>query len=234
MLYEYDYFHGHSVSIWLGDILIDEAVGISFSVDQQFIPLYGYSDQYYKTLAAGKVIASGTLVTNFKESGYLQIAFNEYLSKYKNPTTSWGADNKILPVEELYQIVRSPASVRAKGAWDILETMNDSEFERVAKVFEDYARDADMQKIYEGHLTNNKSYSDFSGTSEQNVYTIPRRMDQFPAVDILIGYGDVTNDAANHSFKRIVQATISHTSQVIQASGEPILEVYKFIAKSVT
>ena len=69
--YEYDWFSGSQIGIMIGDVLIDNAVALSFNVEQTKTPVFGYANQYYTFVADGHVMVSGTLTIAFKETGYL-------------------------------------------------------------------------------------------------------------------------------------------------------------------
>jgi len=70
-VYEYDWFSGSQINVMIGDVLIDNSVAISFSVQQSKTPVWGYGSQYYSFVAPGKVIVQGSLTIAFKETGYL-------------------------------------------------------------------------------------------------------------------------------------------------------------------
>lgn len=57
------------------------------------------------------------------------------------------------------------------------------------------------------------------------------RADTFPYFDIYLTYGDVNNQIANYTVRRIYRVKLIGTSQVISPSDEPVQEVYNFIAR---
>lgn len=69
--YEFDWYTGSQVTVMMGDVLIDNALHISYGVSQGRTPVYGYANQYYSFVADGKVMVQGTLSIAFKEAGYL-------------------------------------------------------------------------------------------------------------------------------------------------------------------
>jgi len=69
--YEYDWFSGSQIGIMIGDVLIDSAAHINFTLNQTKTPVFGYANQYYSFVADGHVIVQGTITIAFKESGYL-------------------------------------------------------------------------------------------------------------------------------------------------------------------
>jgi len=92
--YEYDWFSGSQIGIMIGDVLIDSAVNIQFSVQQTKTPVYGYSNQYYSFLADGHVIVQGTITIAFKEAGYLMWPMQRFqdtvsASRHMRDTQDW-------------------------------------------------------------------------------------------------------------------------------------------------
>ncbi len=77
-IYSVDYFSGSQVAIYIGDILIDEVTSISYQISQNKVPLYGYSDQYYRAVSKGQKIVQGQFTINFKEAGYLWLVLDTY------------------------------------------------------------------------------------------------------------------------------------------------------------
>jgi len=76
--YEYDWFSGSQISLMIGDVVIDNAVSISFDVSQSKTPVFGYASQYYTFVSDGKVLVQGSLVIGFKEAGYLLWPIKRY------------------------------------------------------------------------------------------------------------------------------------------------------------
>lgn len=70
-IYEYDSYSGSQIQIMFGDILIDNAVGVSFQANQSKTPIFGYASPYYSFMADGHIMVQGSLVIGFKEAGYL-------------------------------------------------------------------------------------------------------------------------------------------------------------------
>lgn len=86
--YEYDYHSGSQINIMLGDVVLDTCVGISFNVEQQKVPVFGFASQYYDYLAEGKVIVQGELIIAFKEAGYLMYPMQRFLYLKSNGATT--------------------------------------------------------------------------------------------------------------------------------------------------
>ena len=76
--YEFDYFSASQMSIYIGNILIDDISSIQFTVSQSKRPIYGYASQYFHTLADGQIIVEGQFSIPFKEADYILASLQRY------------------------------------------------------------------------------------------------------------------------------------------------------------
>lgn len=79
-IYNSEYFSGAQVSVYIGDVWVDDITSITFQVEQKRSPLYGYADQYFRDVAKGQVLVQGSFTINFKEAGYLFLILDRYQS----------------------------------------------------------------------------------------------------------------------------------------------------------
>jgi hypothetical protein len=77
-IYSTDYFSGSQVALYIGDVLVDEVTAISYQVQQQKKPLYGYADEYFRAVSKGQILVQGQFSINFKEAGYLFLILDRY------------------------------------------------------------------------------------------------------------------------------------------------------------
>jgi len=110
-IYEYDHFSGSQVAILVGDVFIDNAVSLAFSVEQSKAPVFGYASQYYSFLSDGHVFVQGSLTVAFKEAGYLLSSLQRYAqliqdSSYTTPrfTSSNGKISRGVSEKDTYGI----------------------------------------------------------------------------------------------------------------------------------
>jgi hypothetical protein len=80
-IYNFDYFEGTQCAVYFGGIWIDEITSIGFQVSHSKVPLYGYSDSYFRAVSTGQVLVQGSFTINFKEAGYIWLVLNEYLKE---------------------------------------------------------------------------------------------------------------------------------------------------------
>lgn len=93
-IYNIDYFSGAQVSVYIGDIWVDEVTSIQFSTQQSRTPLYGYSSQLWDDVSEGQFIVSGSFTINFKEAGYMYLILNRYRELMK------GGNSLLTPFED--------------------------------------------------------------------------------------------------------------------------------------
>jgi hypothetical protein len=281
--YEHDYFGGAQVLVYFGDVLIDSAVSISYSVQQNRAPVFGYNSQYYAFVADGNVLVSGELVIAFKESGYLLWPVQRYLQTEgfinkddqlpNRPQEQGWWHSPRYSVDEQGTIVQgySPngdfslagaskaaknkqvlrANVEQMFSWENSEIkdrnvanqeynrlvkqlgkLDDNGFENWAEAFEDvvwYGSDTGNPLTRDKLFANN--IQEGTSPSDEDVYS-HRRLDQYPAIDILITYGDMSRQQPNHTTRKLMDVSFVGQAQQVQISGEPILEVYSFIARN--
>lgn len=86
-VYNTEYFSGGQVSLYIGDIWVDEITSLSYAVQQSRRPLYGYADQLFRDVAEGQVLVTGQFSLNFKEAGYLFLVLNRYREMHRSGTS---------------------------------------------------------------------------------------------------------------------------------------------------
>ena len=69
--YEADFYSGAQIQVMIGDILIDNAVGISYQISGDRTPVYGFGSEYFAFVAKAPVFIRGSLTIAFKESFYM-------------------------------------------------------------------------------------------------------------------------------------------------------------------
>ena len=70
------YFSGIDAEIYFGDIFIDEAININFTLQQNSMPIFGYNSYIFDTCAQGARYISGSFTVNFTKSNYLYDVLN--------------------------------------------------------------------------------------------------------------------------------------------------------------
>lgn len=140
-------------------------------------------------------------------------------------------------VEQMVKASSNSASMPRDGNWNRfykeLGAMSDQEFENYAETFEDaiwYGSDPANAIIRDKLFSNNIERGVI--LEDEDVYS-HRRADQYPPIDIWIVYGDMSRKSANHTVKKLMDLSFVGQSQTIEVSGQPILEVYNFVARNI-
>jgi len=79
--YEYDWFSGSQINIYIGDVILDAAVALGFNSTQSKSPVFGFASQYWSFVADGQVMIEGSLTVAFKEAGYLMWPMERFLHR---------------------------------------------------------------------------------------------------------------------------------------------------------
>jgi hypothetical protein len=253
---------GSQIQILIGDILIDNAIGISYQVRGESVPVYGFGSEYYTYTAKSPVLVIGQLTIAFKESFYLLAPAARFHNRTKlinELTTPRYSDTRGVG----FKTLDSASAAAHKGGWvkyrnteqlfehlksqreggigvpgglvKQLGALQDSEWENCAERFEDaiwYGSDIQSPETRNALFSN--TISDHE-TDKIDFKTIQshRRLDQYPAVDIWITYGDMeAPDSVNHTVEKILDVHFTGEGKEIVVGGEPILEVHSFIARN--
>lgn len=246
--YNIDYFSGAQVSIYFGHIWIDEVTSITYNVSQNRSPLYGYADKLFRGLAQGQVIVRGQFSINFKEAGYIWVALNKYkrLKGAKTPIHNKSSNIDRRNVEqvvnkELSQFKLNQAYQQLMTTTEESEDDNDSRnvsIARTAAGLTGYSSDiragggiGDAENIFEAFEDKVWGMKKEDREEEDHRRADDNRLNPF---DIYITYGDFVGDnSVNHTIRKIADVSIIGTSQQIVIDGQPIQEVYDFIARNI-
>jgi len=65
------YFSGSQVSIFIGDVWIDDITSINYNFVNNKRPFYGYGSEYFDFVTFGTKLVSGVFTVNFREPNYI-------------------------------------------------------------------------------------------------------------------------------------------------------------------
>jgi len=77
----YSYFSGSQIVIYIGDVLLEEAVFLSYQEQQNKKPIFGYASQYWDAVAQGTSIVQGSLAINYIDNKYLPMLIFDTLNR---------------------------------------------------------------------------------------------------------------------------------------------------------
>ena len=223
----FSYYSGSQISIWFGDIWVEDVNHITFSYNQEKRPIYGYASQYFDAVAKGQVLIQGNFIINFREKGYLSYIIAN-LPKLETTlrSTLTGQD-----ISERLKSVRGIVSTHLRNGTFGPQTF--TELEGLAQS-EDFWEEVEIyEQVIWGDDDPNKDVPKFIATPDVLQH------DQFPnGFNILITYGNISasesnniNDMTTSTTKSLNGVHLLGSSQVIRATGEPVQEAYSFLAK---
>ena len=228
--YAPEYFSGCDVRIYIGDVYVDEAMRISFELQEKRAPIYGYASVTYDALAQGTRIVQGWFDIAFRRVGYLTYLLAQAGAKHDG----------------------GPVSV----AETKVDNKNDFDLWAQAQEEQIWGREltretaqAEKGKPYE--ITTRSTWGD-SGWADTMRDGTDMLFGAKP-IDIVITYGEfngvtpiaqsIHSGWRNGTRPNLAQApltvnTINEVSllgfsKMIESSGAPIVERYAFIAKDV-
>jgi hypothetical protein len=250
-VYDQEYFSSSQTNLYIGDVLIDELVGLQFAISQRKRPIYGYASQLFDALAKATVIVEGSFEINFKESGYLFTVLNRFNRLNQQKGTP---------------LISPFISTKQLGTTKIRGASREAELGGVARANIERVLNADKE-LLDGTLTREQLtnhyqnlaalHNELSGFNNpqgalpiaENIFEefenqvwgtdpltdTPRRTDDsaFDGFTIYITYGDFnSNDRINHTVERIDFVGLTGKSKLIMLDGNPIREQYTFLARN--
>jgi len=218
-IYDYDHYSGANVSLYIGDIWIDEITSIKYQIEQQKRPVFGYASYHWDFVAKGTSMVTGMFTINFKESSYLFYVLDRIRKAGTNahltPTELINGQTRPIDRNTIERFLEKPMDrLKYKDIADIA-SLPDDKFENLAEQFEDTV------------------WGKTGETLDSVAYADHRRVDHMDSFDIFLAYGNMDDHTSNHTVKRIQRVELIGQSQLIEVSGEPIQEAYTFIARDV-
>ena len=253
-IYNTEYFSGAQVSVYIGDVWIDEITSISYSVQQSRAPLYGYADTYFRDVAKGKVLVQGQFTINFKESGYLWLVLQRYKTMLHSFDASYinsfgdsgtaGREN----IEAIQSIIQNDKSYMSQ--------FDRNNYLQALASQTGFIRHPGAQRSTSGSAASLGGFSEFkrrdtAGTASENAFetfedavwgesqdfldNANRRADDadLNPFDIYLTFGDFAADNnVNHTIHKLSDVYIIGSSREIVIDGTPIQEAYSFICRN--
>jgi hypothetical protein len=238
MSYLHDYPTPAQTSIFVGNLHVDDAYGVSFEVQNPRVPLYGYNQRYFSLVADGKILVTGNLVINYRAPGYFLYAIRRHQAQVRKRT------EYIRYTESLGD---AALGLAAPIPEQTQKPMDRPELRRFYSSLKATAEPGERLKIMAEAMINN-TFREASllaraaflqaetGERDTNPAMIPARDAPF---DIQLAYGALEGSVRVDTLKNCY---VTGMGKVINASahggggsmsGAPILETYPFIAQTV-
>jgi hypothetical protein len=198
----YSYYSGSTIVLYMGNkLLLDECAFISYDLQQNKRPIYGYASQYWDAIAKGTILVQGSLGINYFDNKYLFVLLWEAYQQQNN--------------QQQQSPVSKPAGLDQMAYLSQLAGYNTL----TAKGMADFQVAVAQQQ------------SQIWGQSTA-IKNVPRP-DTMPAADIFITYGNNPTGSVGSTTKRLEQVSFIGETQQIEINGQPIFEVYQFLARQV-
>lgn len=242
--YEFDYYASGNVQIFFGDIWLDDINFIEFQAEHPKIPVYGYASKLYNTTTPGRILVSGSFRINFKESFYLHLLFEHLQKNNMIP----GMQGRLSAQQKAYaQAGQQGEWVKGAIADDVLwhntieatmSAFNNKTDPRNQTYTGEQGLTATMGALNPAQFRNDeKAFEAAAEALEDQIWGPPagtsdlKRVDSYGPFDVYIVYGDLNNQFANHTVRRLYGVELASTTQQIEVSGQPVQESYSFISR---
>lgn len=89
-----EFFSGSDVTVYFGDVWLDDLTGISFQMEEQIRPVFGYASYTWDTVMRGQRLITGQFSIAFREAGYLNNLVLDHIAQAGNakPALAWMMD----------------------------------------------------------------------------------------------------------------------------------------------
>ncbi|HDR7632489.1 TPA: hypothetical protein QCX75_001179 [Bacillus mycoides] len=214
-----NYYSGTDIRIYFGDNWIDEIVEIEWTMQEQLEPIYGYASYTWDKVARGNRLVQGSFSINFKEAGYLQTVLNSLSSEMKD-------ENEWFSLAEFNGENGQSAHKNTKVE-DLI-----GNFQALADDYENalWGTNSNSSKLIDSRKTDTFFYSTNENEKNKNL--------KEHGFNILLTYGNnpcaVRGAGSYKTVQTIVGVQLTGVSQRVDPSGNPISEVYTFIAKDIS
>ncbi|UOE58248.1 hypothetical protein IRB79_27875 (plasmid) [Cytobacillus oceanisediminis] len=213
------YYSGTDIRIYFGDTWVDEIVEIEFGLQEQVAPVYGYASYTWDKVARGNRFVQGQFSINFKEAGYLQTIVDRLSSKQGGNNPEWFNLND-------FNGTKDKAAQKNTSVESVI-----SNFQALA---DDYENAIWGAKSSSSDLINSRKTDSFFYGVQSNEKNHALRDQGF---NILITYGQAPDISRINSFQTaqsIIGVQLTGLSTRIDPSGNPVQEIYSFIAKDLS
>lgn len=209
------------VSVFVGDVWIDDAFRLEVRYQNPQIPLYGYSEAEFSEVAQGKRIVQGSLIINYRYPEYLRTAIESigYKRMERSKAIEMINDLRTSSVEDR---IAALEEARALGRGKEMKPIFVNEFaQRRGKIQPEFARDKAGQDRLATH--------------------IPSAMRMSASEEVTLKIFFDTPEAAQYHWEvegvHLVGSAMTISNQAqggdASASGMPLYEVYTFFARRI-
>lgn len=222
---DFGYYSGAQITIWFGDIWVDDITSIAWDYRQEKRPIYGYNSQYFDAVAKGQIIIQGQFRINFREKGYLSYIMRQLPQLQKEIKQYQDQD----AYARVWSALRPVISQHLKNG-----TFGPTTYQQIAELpqREDFW---EITSAYEKAIWGEMPEEEALKLKTPDQTQAELMPDGF---NVLITYGDPQaqeptsiNDLMASTSKSLIGVHLLGSSQVIEINGEPVQESYTFMAR---
>lgn len=226
-----EYFSGANVKVYFGDVWVDQIQGISFTLQEQVAPIYGFSSYTFDRISRGSRMVQGQFTIHFTENGYMQSILNrisESFSTYGTKAPAPPQDQYIGDINQL-QTIKDLLSIKDKQSYK-------NQMESLKASFWGNNAPSDNSSIVS--IKDNDSYYYTPGRDNNTIL-------KDNGFNILIDYSPDSNEkdfqdclnnistgqSSYQTYRSIIGVHIGSEAQSIVNNGQVIAQTYQFIAQ---
>jgi hypothetical protein len=245
-MFNSSYYSGLDVSIYFGDIYIDEVIALQYQEMEQVRPNFGYESYTMKSVSYGSRMVQGSFTINFKDSGYMHKII-QYLkdsqaekAKLTQLAKYYGA---MSGQNNLNEITRHKAAL--KGDFTIEDFINgvdnkDNKTSRYASYMD--ALDAAYWGDYTKQPKRDIQVDETLVRSRSAAYmNRPKFYTTESGIEIIVKYGQPEEGTIDPlkavpsfgTIEIVKNCFIGSFAKSIDDSGKNVLETYSFIASTI-
>lgn len=236
-----DYVAPAQTLIFLGDVWIDDACEIQYTVQDEKFPQWGWNDRFYRAVSQGRTLINGRLAIKFRSLGYLTRTISRSRELFPEEENAARAQIRQFGVE-------SPDELRNISQIDVAEIVR-----RVAIGSSPRPEDVSDLRAIEDRANIIRRINGHPATTGQTVLRTRHDEDQprdnvpevaelirpsyqiHREVTLMLVYGDPEDVAAPERVELLTQVQFVGESKVLTAEvpggGEAIVEEYAFFAR---
>lgn len=234
---KFDFYSGSQITVWFGNIMIDDINSIQWQYSQNKKPIYGYGSQQFDAVAKGTIIIQGEFVVNFRQRGYISMVLDEIKSIYGNIDNSeaWPEVKRLIGLH-LKQGTFGPTTSE-----ELINIGNSSDFAEIAQMYETTIWGVSEKGTLGGAFGAGLGIEDKGSLIDNIPPPDVQQSNILPdGFNILVTYGNpnhtavkTLNEHMQSTVKSIVGVHLVGEAQSIQVGGQPCMEQYSFIARGI-
>lgn len=252
------YWSGLDVQIYANNVLIDEAIQLSYSISEQVRPYYGYASYVADRIYHGARIIQGELSLNFKRDAYLFSLIN-FLGKpgSRAPAADTGnggsqsqqkfnplsfIDSNSLPMgigaEQLTETLASTlsSSLAASQKREIVDAYKRANI-REDTVIKNTPKIKTDSGIFQVGERTGFDLSIIFGANLSSQLSLKMAGDEYEVIngqeEIVDGTVESTPGIFTSTGIRLKEVSLMGLAKTINDDGRPIIETYNFLAKDI-